>query len=234
MATTSQSELAGKRPIAVFDYDGTCIDGQSGKLLYLWMLRRGLLTVRSTIGLALWAGRYKFHLPYKQNYARESVFRSLSQRDPAEVDALLSLFHEEVLVPRYRPRALMEVARRASEGCATVLVSATFQTIAVDAMRYMGINDCIATQMAKDEQGRYTGKVLGDVIVGEAKVAAVRAWANKSFGEDNWRLACAYGDHHSDIELLSAAECPIAVSPGPTLKKVARRSGWRIESWKTR
>lgn len=234
MAYHMRQNSSSPRPVAVFDYDGTCIDGQSGSLLATWMLRRGYLSAKAACGLAWWGVRYKLHMPYRQEHARELIFNELSTHNAREVEAMLVEFHREVLVPRYRPRAMEEVRRRKEEGCATVLISATFETIASEAARHLGVDGFVATRMEHDASGRYTGRVLGGVIAGQAKVDAARTWADETVGPGTWQLAYAYGDHHSDIELLAAAEHPLAVCPGPTLKRVAGKYGWHIANWKTR
>ena len=228
----SQDPSQARKPVAVFDYDGTCVDGQSGSLISLWLKRKGYLSMRVTIGLAWWGIRYKFHLPFRQERSRELIFWALRDRTPQQIEQIMADFHQEVLVPRYRKRAIEEIALRKQEGCATVVVSATFEDIAREAARYLGADGFVATQMERDEKGNYTGRVLGDVIAGDAKVDAARAWANEALGEGAWNLAYAYGDHHSDIKLLSAAEHPTAVCPGPTLKRYAKEQGWPRANWK--
>lgn len=231
MAEELRQQDKGKRPIAVFDYDGTCIDGQSGWLISWWLLRRGMLSVHSVAGLAWWGIRYKFHLPHRQERARELVFCKLSRLSPAEVERIMVEFHNEVLLPRYRQSAIDEIALRRREGCMTLLVSATFDVIAREAARYLGVDGFAATSMELDAQGAFTGRVSGYVTAGSSKVETTMALARMYAGDD-WRLAYAYGDHHSDIELLEAAEHPFVVSPGPTLKRVARRRSWPVLNWK--
>lgn len=231
-SSVGSNEARGtKTPLAVFDYDGTCIDAQSGKLIAMWLARRGYLSVRSMARLAWWGARYKLHLPYRQAEARELIFRDLGRRDPGEVAAIVKRFHDEVLVSHIRPHALVEVARRKKEGCVAVLVSATFDQIAREAARWLDLDGYVATEMETDAYGRYTGRVSGEVIAGRHKVEVAVAWADKHLGVGSWELAYAYGDHHTDEELLSAATYPCAVSPGPTLKKIAHRNGWPIEDW---
>lgn len=223
-----------KTPLAVFDYDGTCIDGQSGKLIATWLLKKGHLSARGARGLMWWGLCYKFHLPHRQERARELIFDDLRDYTPEEIHEIMVEFHREVLLPRYRSRALAEIKRRNEEGCATVIISATFESIACEAATYADALGFVATRMETDDTGAYTGRVLGDVIEGEAKVAAAAAWADEVLGKGAWRLAYAYGDHHSDAELLSLAEHPTAVCPGPTLKRVANENGWPIVNWDAR
>jgi phosphoserine phosphatase len=86
--------------------------------------------------------------------------------------------------------------------------------------------------MECDGFGQYTGNVLGKVITDEAKVEAVRQWADEFIGKDSWNLMYAYGDHHSDVDLLIEAAHPVAVCPGPTLRKTAHKKHWPIVDWK--
>ncbi|MDO4539461.1 MAG: HAD family hydrolase, partial [Coriobacteriales bacterium] len=210
-ADRSDFDSWGLRPVAVFDYDGTFISGQSGLLLSEWLLKRGVLSPRTVVGLGWWGARYKLHLPYRHALARELIFSDIGALGIEEVDRLMSEFYDEVLVPRYRPKALEELARRKTEGCATLLVSATFETIARRAAAQLGLDGFVATQMELDADGHYTGEVLGEVIAGKAKVKVARDWADQFVGKGRWYLAHAYGDHHTDIELLSASLHPHAV-----------------------
>lgn len=229
-----QPSTISRTPVAVFDYDGTCISGQSGSLISKWLLKRGDLSAHATVGLVWWGARYKFHLPYRQEHSRELIFHDLEDLSTSEIDALMVEFHNEVLVPLYRQRAADEIALRRAQGCATVIVSATFDPIAREAAMLLGADGYVATQMEQDALGNYTGNVSGNVVAGKAKVEAACAWADKTLGPNKWSLAFAYGDHHSDIELLSAARHPMAVSPGPTLRRAAHAQGWPIVDWEAR
>ena len=220
------------RALAVFDYDGTVISGQSGSLFSLYLLRRGLIHVSTGLRLLWWGARYKLHLPYRQNESRELIFRELSRLTPSEVDRIMREFHDEVLKPLYRADALREFAERREEGCVTLLVSATFEPIARVAAAFLGADGAVATRMETDGQGRFTGEVLGDVVAGEEKPRAAAAWADKNLGAGAWRIAYAYGDHFTDASLLARADVCFAVCPGRTLRVEAQRRGWRILDWK--
>ncbi len=222
---------AQKTQVAVFDFDGTSVDGQSGALFTTYLLRHRIMTLGRALTLGVWGLRYKLHLPYRQSEARELVFGALTQMEAADVDKIMRQFHDDVLLPRYRKAALAEVARRRKEGVVTLLVSATFEPIAQAAAKKMGVDACIATKMEKDPQGNYTGEVEGNVLAGDEKYRAVEAWCNKNLGQGAWELAYAYGDHHTDEDLLAHAREAFAVCPGNTLKPVAKRNGWHILDW---
>jgi HAD superfamily hydrolase (TIGR01490 family) len=217
--------------LAVFDFDGTCIGGQSGALFSTYLFKRGYVSPKNAGKLAWWAFRYLFHLPHEQNTAREAVFGGLGGLNATQVNAIMRAFHDEVLLKRYRPRAEEEVRRCKQEGLMTILVSATFIGIARPAAEHLGVDALLATEMEKTPEGNFTGYVQGEVIAGPVKRSAVAAWADDHIGPGKWYIARAYGDHHTDQYLLGAAHEPVAVCPGRTLRKLAKQEGWRIVDW---
>ena len=229
---TPASADTDRQPVAVFDLDGTCISGQSGSLIALWLYKRGYLSKRAALGLLWWGIRYELHLPNRQERSRELIFGNLSSYSPDQIDRIMVEFHQEVMVPRYRRLAVEQIGRLKEAGCDIVIISATFEVIAREATNFLGADGYVATKMEKDAQGRYTGFVLGDVIEGTAKVKAVRSWADQRFGADGWDLEYAYGDHYSDVELLQQAKHPVAVSPGPNLRRTAAKCWWPVVNWK--
>ena len=235
MADPTQQEsgapVRGGAALAVFDYDGTIMDGQSGQLFSLYLLKHGLITRRTALRLCWWGVRYKLHLPYRQDESRELIFRDLARYDHDEVMDIMHGFYEEVLAPRTRADARAEIARCHADGMTCVLVSATFFEMARVAAEELGIEGVAATHMELDGRGRFTGRVDGEVVAGEGKVRAVRRWADASVGEGRWHVARAYGDHFTDEPLLELADEPFAVCPGTTLARVARRRGWQTVDW---
>lgn len=220
-----------KAQLAVFDYDGTIIDGQSGSLFSTYLLRRDLLSKRTAARLIWWGARYKLHLPFRQDESRELIFRDLGSHGYERTIQIMRDFVDEVLVPLERADAVAEVRRRSEQGMKTVLVSATFHEVARIAAERLGMDGVAATRMERDEAGAFTGRVDGEVVAGPGKVRAVSAWANEQFGEGGWQIACAYGDHFTDEPLLELAAEPFAVCPGATLKRDARRLGWQVLDW---
>ena len=220
-----------RHQVAVFDFDGTSIRGQSGSLFTRYLFFNGRMSVLRLLRLAWWGIRYKLHLPYRQDEARELVFGALRGVAAADVDRLLERFHDEVLGPRYRERALEEAARCRERGMVTLLVSATFEPIAAVAARRMGMDGFAATRMERDAHGSYTGRVEGPVVAGPEKCRAVARWCDEHLGPGTWELARAYADHHSDTALLEQADQAFAVCPGKTLKMSAHRHGWPVLDW---
>lgn len=223
----------GRTPIAVFDLDGTLLDGQSGTLVLRYLLGHGMLSKRAAGKAAWWGTRYKLHLPFRQEEVREIIFNELGSLGPGRIYDLMRAFHDEVMVPRYFAQGVEELRRHRAAGELTVIVSATFDAIAQAARGYLGADVALATIMERSADGAtYTGRVQGAVTAGPEKARRLRAFADERFGAGNWRVTCAYGDHFTDAPLLEMAERPFAVNPGPTLRREAARRGWPQLEWK--
>jgi phosphoserine phosphatase len=85
-----------------------------------------------------------------------------------------------------------------------------------------------ATQLEESE-GRWTGRIIGDAMFGEAKARAVRRIAAES-GFD-LPECYAYGNCVSDRWMLEAVGRPVAVNPLREMEALARRRGWTALTW---
>ena len=91
------------RKVAVFDFDGTVISGQSGFLFAAYLYRQHISSLARTLRLAWWGIRYKFHLPQRQEEARELVVGALTEMSAAQADEVMCSFYQDVIAPRFRP-----------------------------------------------------------------------------------------------------------------------------------
>lgn len=162
---------------------------------------------------------------------RGQVFTAFEGKPKAEVDRYLIRFYDEWIARRFRPKADEAMKQRAEEGCSVVIVSATFEPIVLRAMESHPFHHQISTRMKVAADGTYTREVDGRCIEGAEKLIALKHWCDGHYGEGKWELAYAYGDHHSDEPLLSAAKHPYAVTPNTGMTKIAKRRGWPILDW---
>ena len=86
-----------------------------------------------------------------------------------------------------------------------------------------------ATQL-EQANDRWTGRVTGEVIFGEAKLRAVERIA----AEHHFDLAhCyAYGDSANDRWMLGAVGRPTTVNPEQELERIARLHNWPVLRWR--
>ena len=75
--------------LAIFDYDGTIVSGQSGLLISRYMFSLKLMKKRHASRLIWWGIRYLLHLPHREGEARELVFKGLSDERPEDVDSFM-------------------------------------------------------------------------------------------------------------------------------------------------
>ena len=110
------------------------------------------------------------------------------------------------------------------------LVTATPVELATIIARRLKLTGALGT-VAESENGVYTGRLVGTVLHGEAKAAAVRALAERE-GLDLTRCT-AYSDSINDLPMLSLVGRAVAVNPDSALKAEARSRGWEIRDFRT-
>lgn len=226
-----QEETTDKVQVAVFDFDGTSIEGSSPSWLVNRLIFEHKITPVTSLKIGMWGIAYKWHLPQSESWVRGQVFTAFEGKPKAEVDRYLIRFYDEWIARRFRPKADEAMKRRAEEGCSVVIVSATFEPIVLRAMESHPFHHQISTRMKVAADGTYTREVDGRCIEGAEKLIALKHWCDGHYGEGKWELAYAYGDHHSDEPLLSAAKHPYAVTPNTGMTKIAKRRGWPILDW---
>ena len=155
----------GKVQVAAFDFDGTCIQGNSPVMLVRYLVRRRMLSPSVVARILSWAFAYKTRLPQNEAWVRGLVFRAFAGRPVAEVNGFLRDFYDQVIDRRFRADAEAEMAAHEEAGHAVVCVSATFEPIIAAAMERRPIQYAIATRMRVDFQGNYTDEVEGEPIL---------------------------------------------------------------------
>ena len=75
--------------LAVFDFDGTSIAGNSPVLLVRRLTSRGMLKPSAVLRIVAWALAYKLRLPQNESWVRSLVFSAFEGRPAAEVDRFL-------------------------------------------------------------------------------------------------------------------------------------------------
>ncbi len=230
---TSQTSATGKQKIAVFDFDGTLVNGQSGTEFAKFLFFHHYIGLWTVSRIIWWGLRYTLHLPHDQDAVRKIFIKGISKRySKKQVKEMMREFHDERLVKRYRSAAFRQIQQMKDAGCVCLLASATFDGVAEVAAEYAGLDGFVSTTLAEDECGHYTGQVAGEVAEGPAKLKAIQKWCDEHFGNGNWAIDYAFGDHHSDREVLEAALHPVAVNPGSVLKSSAKKRGWPIVEWR--
>jgi len=110
------------------------------------------------------------------------------------------------------------------------IVSASFKPIVSALATDLNADFYISTDM-EIVNGHYSGQLVSTPPEGIGKLIHLRLVADRLYGEGNWSLVSAYGDHYSDEQILSAALNPYAVDPDRALRALSNRLNWRICNW---
>jgi HAD superfamily hydrolase (TIGR01490 family) len=142
-------------------------------------------------------------------------------------------------VPRFFAEAIERVKWHAKQGHTVVIMSGTLEPLASAAalslllrLAVSGITSVIGVCATKLEEaeGKWTGRVVGEAVFGEAKARAAERIALEL--KLDLTKCYAYGDSVNDRWLLEAVGRPAAVNPSKGLICIARMSGWPILCWK--
>jgi HAD superfamily hydrolase (TIGR01490 family) len=162
--------------------------------------------------------------------ARESALAFVAGKPVAEIVEISEEIYDETIAARIYSgtRALAQLHLDAGER--VWLVTATPEELAAIIARRLNLTGALGTR-AEEEDGFFTGRLIGDLLHGEAKAAAVRELAERE-GLDLSQCA-AYSDSINDMPLLSLVGRPVAVNPDSALRDEAQRRGWEIRDFRT-
>ncbi len=150
-------------------------------------------------------------------------------RAPAELARAMARFIDTVVRPMV-PAAARELVRRHQRAGDTVaIVTATNDVVTRPIADLFDVDHLIATELARDAQGRLIGTINGVPAFREGKVERVRQWlagCGRSVGD--FERSTFYSDSINDLPLLEHVSHAVATNPGQALARIARERGWPI------
>jgi HAD superfamily hydrolase (TIGR01490 family) len=220
---------------AFFDLDKTLVPGSSLFLLTRGLYERDLVRARDMVRWAI--GQASFTLFGSERErgmrsSREGALEFVRGRSQDEMRALGRELADERILPRVYPDIAQVVAQHTAAGDLTFLVTAAPIEMAELVAAGLGMTGALGTVSELDEEGRYTGRLVGEILHGPAKAKAVAELA-ASRGVELPDCA-AYSDSSNDLPLLESVGHPHAVNPDRNLRRVARARGWPIHELRTR
>ncbi|GAA0227976.1 HAD-IB family hydrolase [Saccharothrix mutabilis subsp. mutabilis] len=218
---------------AFFDVDNTMMMGAS-----IFHFARGLAARKyfknsDLMGFA-WQ-QIKFRVggredPQSVKASREQALSFVAGRSVAELVSLGEEIYDELMADKIWTGTQALAQMHLDAGQRVWLVTATPVELAQIIARRLGLTGALGT-VSENENGIYTGKLVGDLLHGRAKAHAVRALAAKE-GLD-LRRCTAYSDSVNDVPMLSVVGTAVAVNPDSGLRETARKRGWEIRDFRT-
>ena len=151
------------------------------------------------------------------------------QRPAAELERATARFLDEVVRPMLHPAALDLVRRHQQAGDLVAIVTATNDFVTRPIATLLGVGELIATDLARDADGRVVGTIDGVPAFREGKITRVQQWlARRGLALDGFGRSTFYSDSTNDLPLLERVSHPVATNPGPALERIAQQRGWPI------
>jgi HAD superfamily hydrolase (TIGR01490 family) len=217
---------------AFFDVDNTMMIGASIYHFARGLAARDFFSWRDLTGFA--ARQVRLRLRGESHgdmhSTRESALAFVAGKKVAEVVALGEEIYDESMSDKIW-RGTHALARmHLDAGQRVWLVTATPVELARIIADRLDLTGALGT-VAEERDGLYTGALVGEVLHGEAKAAAVRQLAVRE-GLDLARCS-AYSDSINDLPMLSLVGRAVAVNPDTALRAEAKRRGWEIRDFRT-
>jgi len=134
-----------------------------------------------------------------------------------------------VIQPRLHDQARALVSDHLEAGDQVAIVTATNEFVTRPIASAFGVEQLLAVDLERDDNGRVTGRSLGVPTFREGKVTRVEAWlAGQGRQWADFDDVLFYSDSTNDLPLLERVRTPIATNPTPALEAIARERGWRI------
>ncbi len=218
--------------LALFDLDGTLLDGDTDELWCGFLIAEGLLDR---------AGFEARNRSVAERYGAGAISAAefcafyastLAGRTPGEWARHRERFVAGTVVPRLGFAAHALVGRHREAGDRLVLTTATNRFLTTPIAALLGFDDghLIATELEL-EDGRFTGRNAGVLNMREGKVARLQAWlVDSGIAASTLADAFFYSDSSNDLPLLRRVGRPVAVDPDARLRAEAERAGWSIVS----
>lgn len=213
--------------LALFDMDGTIIDGDTNDISFNQYLAQGLID-KSVIDKL----NYFEDLFYKgvldiNEFVRFAVTPLLNFSKDKR-DLVLDNIVKNFIYPKVRLDALKQIKFHQDRGDTVVIVTSTMDYLVEVVARYLKVEYYLGAPM-EQQDGRLTGKQAGIVPFQQDKITCVKEFAMRH--HLSLEGMYGYGDSVNDILMLSICEHKFAVNPNQKLLEHEFIKECRVLNW---
>ena len=165
---------------------------------------------------------------YSRNYINKWFYSNFKNIDQQVMqDVINKWLYESLKNPKFfNPKVIKKLKQHNQENAFIIVVSGSFYDCVNAICRYIPVNTLLCTTL-KEINGTYNGEILGNPIIGNGKVRAIKKYMHNN--NLNFKNSFAYGDHISDLPMLYLADNPIIISKNnKDLLATAKKNGWGI------
>lgn len=221
----------GRQILAVFDMDGTLLPSNVVES-YLRLRLAGLAAPHRARELGVAARQLPGWL-LAERRDRGTFLRDIyRQYEGASLDELDALVDDEIghaMLARVSGAALRRVREHRAAGHRTVLITGAIAALTRPLAPLF--DDVAAARLEVTADGRCTGRLAEQPLVGEARAAWLQVHARRH--DADLSASYAYADSASDLPLLRAVGRPVAVNPDTTTLRAARAGRWPVQDWRS-
>jgi len=208
--------------LAIFDIDGTLVEGSTERRFWRYLLKRGHQGPRQVVAYLI------FWLRYFPAFGRLTAKKNkayLYKLGTARVRTLAASFVVEEILPRLYSPAVQRLQSHLRRGDTVLLLSGTLEPIAQALASALKVPHVRAT-VCRERDGRFGAGPPHVHPFGAAKLEIATQFAAEIGA--SLSDASAYGDSQDDLDLLQAVGHPVAVMPDGPLLETARGNRWHI------
>ncbi len=213
-----------KRPIALFDFDGTIARGDSIGAFMKYIFSNYYKSLIELVRIGFYAVPYGLGIVSKKKM--KTVVLQLTNHIPKDkIDEFIKAFINDSIKPSYFSAGLEKVKWHREQGHLLVMVSASMDIYMKEVCKDLGFDELICTNTSLKPRPAVTGVNC----YGIEKITRLKQ--SDFFEDTDWENSYAYSDHHSDIPMMELCGNKIATTPTKKLKSHARKNGWKIVDW---
>lgn len=218
---------------AFFDVDNTLIQGSSLILLAEELAKRRFISLRELAPALVKQLRYR--LSGSENPAdiaegREQALSIVKGKSVAELQALCQDIVDRHMLTKAYESTVDLAAMHIAAGQQVWLVSATPVQIGQALAERLGFTGALGT-VAEEADGKFTGRLVGDILHGPGKQHAVAALA--AIQQLDLERCTAYSDSINDLPMLEMVGSPVAINPDRKLRRHAKQRGWAVRDYRS-
>lgn len=214
--------------LALFDMDGTLIDGDTNDISFSQYLAKGLIDNSVIDKLNYFEDLFYKGILDINEFVRFAV-TPLLNFSKEKRDLVLDGIVKDHIYPKVRAGALKQIKFHQDRCDTVVIVTSTMDYLVEVVARYLNIEYYLGAPM-EQVNGKLTGKQAGIVPYQKDKITCVKKFAM----QHNLSLEgmFGYGDSVNDIPMLSICEHKFAVNPNYKLLEHEFIKECTVEDWR--
>lgn len=218
---------------AFFDVDNTLIQGSSLIVFAQGLFRKKFFTVHEILPV-IWK-QLKFKISGSESahdvaQGREQALEFIRGRSVEELVELCEEIVDRTMFDKTWPGTRQLADMHIAAGHQVWLVTATPVQLAQILAKRFGFTGALGT-VAEVKDGKFTGRLVGDILHGPGKKHAVAALA--AIEQLDLKQCTAYSDSINDVPMLSMVGTGVAVNPDAKLRKLAGQRGWEVRDYRS-